>query len=398
MLTISLSSSEEAGGGSVGLRLSRDAQRDEQKQQEQQHSHSMERYLVNDDQIEYYKEDDANQVDYYSKQDDEVKQARYFYDDDVSYNAWVAGLQYDNVEEASTTDTTSVPSSITVNTSKVANTAYIVSSKIQAWESNAITKVHSWESTANTTAWEFYSTPLSQWTSRQWELAFDISLGLFAILSLSILLCLHCCCIQDVDDTSPRRALPLSYFKRRKIRSSKHSNNNNNNSRDDGTDEGSYEASSVDLGPDYDNLDTTDSLVEYVSVMRKRSATHKPVDSWEESTSMEEQEQHQRPPLPDIRLQNQYQSSPAASLLLSSAVEQQQSPASMVSSVSNYNNSQLERCVSWDKNVKDVIAKPKITVTNKRKMKMRKNNKNGDGGGDRLLEARDKHNLVGYYL
>lgn len=359
----------------------------------------MERFLVNDDQIEYYKEDDANQVDYYSKQDDEVKQARYFYDDDVSYNAWVAGLQYDNVEEASTTDTTSVPSSITVNTSKVANTAYIVSSKIQAWESNAITKVHSWESTANTTAWEFYSTPLSQWTSRQWELVFDISLGLFAILSLSILLCLHCCCIQDVDDTSPRRALPLSYFKRRKIRSSKHSNNNNN-SRDDGTDEGSDEASSVDLGPDYDNLDTTDSLVEYVSVMRKRSATHKPVDSWEESTSMEEQEQHQRPPLPDIRLQNQYQSSPAASLLLSSAVEQQQSPASMVSSVSNniINNSQLERCVSWDKNVKDVTAKPKITMTNKRKMKMRNNNKNGDGGVDRLLEAREKHNLVGYYL
>jgi len=397
MLIVSSSSSEEAVGSSVGLRRSRDAQRDEQKQQE--HSYSMERFLVNDDQIEYYKEDDANQVDYYSKQDDEVKQARYFYDDDVSYNAWVAGLQYDNVEEASTTDTTSVPSSITVNTSKVANTAYIVSSKIQAWESNAITKVHSWESTANTTAWEFYSTPLSQWTSRQWELVFDISLGLFAILSLSILLCLHCCCIQDVDDTSPRRALPLSYFKRRKIRSSKHSNNNNN-SRDDGTDEGSDEASSVDLGPDYDNLDTTDSLVEYVSVMRKRSATHKPVDSWEESTSMEEQEQHQRPPLPDIRLQNQYQSSPAASLLLSSAVEQQQSPASMVSSVSNniINNSQLERCVSWDKNVKDVTAKPKITMTNKRKMKMRNNNKNGDGGVDRLLEAREKHNLVGYYL
>jgi hypothetical protein len=195
----------------------------------------------------------------------------------------------------------------------------------------------------------------------------------------------------------------LSYFKRRKIRSSsKHNNNNNNTSgrnNDDGTDQGSDEASSVDLGPDYDNLDTTDSLVEYVSVMRKRNATHKPVDSWEaESTSSMKEEQQQLPPPPtDVRIENQYyQSSPAASLLLSTVEQHQQSPVSMVSSVSN--NSQIERCVSWDENVKDVIAKPKNKITTPRmKRTMKMNNKSG-GGGDRLLEARNKHNLVGYYL
>ena len=233
-------------------------------------SKSLGRVLLTDDEFDYYKLDDNYAYDGEENQTDQ-------------------NFQY-------------------TKTSKASDTVYIVTSKVQAWESNAEFKVRAWESTANSTAWEFYEIPPSQWTTRQWELVFDIVLGLFAVCSLSLLCCVHCCCIQDVD--------PRSHD------------------------------TDADLGSDYENLQRTQSLLEYESVLRERGPG---LEYWEEESQSRQHNNDGRSRT--VRLE--------------------------IDRVSNAGD--------WDEDVKN-------NKTTSATRKMRKN------GGDPLIEARGKHNFVGYYL
>lgn len=247
-------------------------------------SKSFGRVLQTDDEIDYYKLDDDFEYDGDDGDDD--------------FEKW---LEED--EENQTDENFQY-----IKTSKASDTVYIVTSKVQAWESNAESKVRAWESTANSTIWEFYEIPPSQWTTRQWELVFDIVLGLFAVCSLSLLCCVHCCCIQDFD--------PRSHD------------------------------TDADLGTDYENLQRTQSLLEYESVMRGSGPG---LESWEEEPQSQQHNNDERSRT--LRLEMDH--------------------------VSNAGD--------WDGDAK----KNKTTSVTK---KMRKK------GGDPLLEARGKHNFVGYYL
>jgi hypothetical protein len=186
------------------------------------------RVLLTDDEIKYYKYDD-DQLNVDDNFDEWLKE-----DDENQINKYI-------------------PSSVST---KASDTAYIVTSKVQAWESSAESTANAWKSTANSTAWEFYEVPPSQWTTRQWELCFDLVLGLFAVCSLSFLCCVHCCCIHDIDSEGEG-----------KFRG--HTN-------DDATVD-----TDVNLGADYENCQRTESLVDYVSVMKERGQA---LESWEEGT------------------------------------------------------------------------------------------------------------------
>ena len=182
------------------------------------------RVLLTDDEIKYYKYDDD----------------RLNVDD--NFDEWLKEDEGNQINKY-------IPSSVST---KASDTAYIVTSKVQAWESTADV----WKSTANSTAWEFYNVPPSQWTTRQWELCFDLVLGLFAVCSLSLLCCVHCCCIHDVDPEGDRK-------------SRQH------------TDDDATVDTEMNLGVDYENCQRTESLVDYVSVMRERG---RGLESWEEGS------------------------------------------------------------------------------------------------------------------
>ncbi|KAL3822762.1 hypothetical protein ACHAXA_009636 [Cyclostephanos tholiformis] len=267
LLSLPYHSSGEAtsvrGGGGGGLRRNPKAQ-----------LASKGRVLLTDDEIKYYKYDD----------DDELNA-------DDNFEEWLAEDEGNQIKKY-------IPSSVST---KASDTAYIVTSKVQAWESTAESKAYAWKSTANSTAWEFYEVPPSQWTTRQWELCFDLLLGLFAVCSLCLLCCVHCCCIHDVDPEANMLA-----------GSRKHSTR---------TDDDATVDINMDLGVDYEDCQRTESLVDYVSVMRERG---RGLESWEEGS----------------------QSQP---------------------------NDDVDE--SWSKNIN----------------KMRKK------GWDALLEARGRHNFVGYY-
>lgn len=271
------------GGGGGGLRQNPESQLD---------SKSSGRALLTDSEIDYYKYDDD-------------------FEDDVDngFKNWLKG------NEGKQTN--------------ISDSVYIVTSKVQAWESTAESNVRAWKSTANSTSWEFYDKPPSQWTSNQWELVFDLLLGLFAVCSLSLLCCVHFCCIQDVDHEADM--LP---------RSQKRSSKKGENTGDDDV----TVDTNMDLGTDYEDLQRTESLVEYVSVMRERGPG---LESWNEE------------------------------------------PLSRQRSDNERSSDGVEKTAKTDRILDRILSTGDWDEDSTKKTRKKE---------DALLEARGKHNFVGYYL
>ncbi|KAL3822764.1 hypothetical protein ACHAXA_009638 [Cyclostephanos tholiformis] len=88
--------------------------------------------------------------------------------------------------------------------------AVAFASRVQNWESAAISKFNDWQSTANSTAWEFYDSPPSQWTEHQWDLVFDLILGLGSIIILCCICCVNICSSRGVEKAPTAAPAPLS--------------------------------------------------------------------------------------------------------------------------------------------------------------------------------------------
>ncbi|KAL3777931.1 hypothetical protein ACHAW5_000891 [Stephanodiscus triporus] len=264
-------------------------------------------------------------------------------------------------------------------------TLYIVTSKVQAWESIAESNVRAWKSTANSTSREFYNTPPSQLTANQWELVFHLLLGLFAVCSLCLLCCVHFCCIQDVDheaDMLPRLQRHLS-------------KKQTNTGDDDVTLD-----TNMDLWTDYENCQRTESLVEYVSVLRERGPG---LESWNEEPLSRQRTDKEKSSDGVEKTAEKDRILSTGDWDEDSTKKMRKKGDALLEARGKRLESWNEEPLSWQRSDKERSSEGVQKTAEKKRIlstgdwdedstkKMRKK-------GDALLEARGKHNFVGYYL